>query len=255
MYKFLPFEYTFSTRIKTNAERISWFIIFPIFLAFLSYLKIDSENWYKVTFAFLVMMSSYEIGYIYNDNITVTKEKNPTERVKGFCDNFTFQRAIIGCFIWFVILIFSYYLIFGDFFTYYLAAIFLIIQLVFYAHNRIRNRFNIITYLVLVSCRYLLPICFFIDTTVGILVFFIFPFCRTIEHACKLKYELTFLNKRIVNFDLYRVFYYFIMLSVIILFTEHSLLYLILYFFVYRCFTFFLAKKSFAKRNKHASYK
>ena len=31
MYKYLPFEYTFSTRIKTKAERISWLIIFPVF--------------------------------------------------------------------------------------------------------------------------------------------------------------------------------------------------------------------------------
>jgi len=255
MYRYLPFEYTFRTRIKTKAERISWLIIFPLFLAFLSLLEIESGHWIKVLFAFLIIMSSYEIGYIYNDNITVLKEKSPTERTKTFCNNFTYQKGIASCFVWFIVLISTYYLLYDDFFTYYLISVFFVIQIVFFAHNRIRNRFNIITYLLLVSCRYLLPIFLFVEPTIAVLVFFTFPVCRTIEHACKLKYGLYYLYEYITNFDLYRVLYYSLMSTFVFMITEIDIFYLTLYFFIYRFLTYIFSRQAFAKRNKHGSYR
>ena len=206
-------------------------------------------------FAFLVLMSSYEIGYIYNDNITVLKEKDPTDRAKRFCNNFTYQKAIMSCFIWFIILISTYYLLFNDGFAYYLIAVFVIIQCVFFVHNSIRNRFNIITYLLLVSCRYLLPIFLFIEPTIAFLVFFTFPVCRTIEHACKLKYGLSYLYENITNFDLYRLLYYSVMSMLVFLFTDIATFYLTLYFLIYRFLTYMFSKQAFAKRNKHESYR
>ena len=126
MYKFLPFEYTFSTRIKTKSERASWFIIFPFFLLLITILNTDANNWLKVLFAFLACMSSYEIGYIYNDNVTTAKEVNPTERTKEFPSNFSFKKAFIGCFVWFLMLSVVSLLTWGGGFTGYLFLSFLI---------------------------------------------------------------------------------------------------------------------------------
>ncbi|MBB1279841.1 hypothetical protein [Pseudoalteromonas sp. SR41-1] len=256
MYSYLPFEYTFKTRIKTKAERLSWFIIFPFALALISVLQLGWANLFQILLTFLVCMSSYEIGYIYNDNITTENEVNPTERVNKLPTNFSYKKAILLCFLWFIALFFSSYLLWGGDFSLYLIIAFSIIQVIFYMHNVIRNRFNIFTYFGLVSSRYLLPVAYFIELNTALFILFIFPVCRTIEHACKVKYGLSYLNKVITNFDLYRVFYYLIVFITVFIFSgNEGFLIISSYFLVYRVLAAFIAKKNFVKRNKHPSYK
>lgn len=256
MYKYLPFEYTFNTRIKTKTERLSWFVIFPAFLVFIGLLQIEAQHWFQVVVAFLVCMSSYEIGYIYNDNITVINESNPTNRIKSLPNNFSYKKAVLGCFFSFFILIMSSVILWEIIFTCYLMSVFLIIQIVFYAHNTIRSQLNVVTYFGLVSCRYLLPIGYFIGPTTAILVLLMFPICRTIEHACKIKYGFSFLYKTVTNFDLFRVFYYLLVFILVLFICSNShYIYIALYFLVYRLLAYTVANKSFAKRHKHDSYK
>lgn len=258
MFNYLPFVYLFNSRLLTSAEKLSWFVIYPFFLIlFATLIKL---NFILFFLCLVVTMSCYEVGYLFNDFITIKFEENPTIRAGGessdFSSHFIFHvlfRILISIFICCVIF---YFFPNADFKKFILCEVGI---LFFYViHNSLRSRINIISYFFLVSLRYASPLIFCLNLKTLIFLLVAFPLCRTIEHACKKKYEIEFLRRVIKNFDLYRVFYYLILVicSIIYWFIFGNWMFslLSLYFFCFRLICYLLRNTSFASRKKHSSY-
>src|SRR5690606_14119835 len=93
----------------------------------------------------------------------------------------------------------------------YFCSIVGLTRLVFYFHNRLRSRWNILTYLLLSLGKYLFLalILFQLNYPLSLLALvFAFPLPRTLEHACKVKYGLKPIKLLIGEFDLFRGRYY-----------------------------------------------
>ena len=252
LFNFLPIGYVFQSRIITKAERISWFLIFPSFLSI--FVVLNDYDYFLFTLNFLVVISSYEIGYLYNDIITTKKEKEPTLRHADFHEeNFIYCVIIRVVFSIFISTIIWFVYDFVTFLWAFSSAV--ILNLFFYLHNTIRSRFNVITYFLLVCGRYVFPI-FIFSTNYQILsIILIFPLCRTLEHACKKKYGFSRLQSLIGNPDFFRVWYLSIVsITIYSLFDDINCFYISMYFLCLRLLALFVSETKFFKRNKHGSY-
>lgn len=255
MFNFFPFSYTFKSRLVTVSERISWLIIYPFFL-FLVVFLFDG-SYIQFSLYFLSTLSAYEVGYLFNDFVTVRNESNPTVRCKSNSDFFyvNFKSAVFSR----VLIAYSVSLVI--YFIYDSLLSFLIVSFVFfvyYFHNSIRSRFNVLTYICLVSLRYIGPVVFLNSMPIFFMIFMCFPLCRTIEHACKPKYGFSKLRARVGGFDKFRVFYYsfllFLTLFVIYFFDVNCFFSMMAaYFFTYRGLAFLVRNK--VSRQSHSSYK
>lgn len=253
MYSFIPPVYTLKSRILTKSERISWLIIFPIFLTFVT--LVMNGSIIDLLLHFFAVMSFYEIGYLFNDFITTQKEENPTLRAGGYESSFykNFKFHVVIRLLFGLIISGGYFL--QD--NYGLFLIQIAILITYYFHNTLRSRWNIFSYFFLVTERYL-GVVFFIEPTISLLtVLFCFPVCRTLEHACKKKYGLIWLKNIINDTDLFRVKYYLVLLLVSFFLFIFDLspivyVYLVLYFFVFRTLAYLARNK--VKRNKHQAY-
>lgn len=273
-FNYLPISYTFQSRIITPFERISWVIIFPLFL-FIAGLLFSPQTsiWqqgFDFSLHFIAVVAVYEVGYLFNDLVTTKKELNPTLR-QGSCSP-EYSRHFGRHVGWRISLggaLAAHYIWHHN--SYHLVVLLSAILLAFYAHNTLRNRLNIITYLGLVSLRYsgLIvatlwvsePFAAELQSTIlvslGIWVFLAFPLCRTIEHACKKKYKLTALREMVGSFDAFRVKYYVLLVTIgamVTYWTDNEMYYLIIpsYFLLFRCAAF--GAKDRVRRNKHQAY-
>jgi hypothetical protein len=124
-------------------------------------------------------------------------------------------------------------------------CIILIVMLVgFGAHNLIRNRLNIITFIVLVLCKFSFAIILLIpvyEWSLPLLaIILVFPLPRIIENICSDKFEFISLKKTIGSYDAFRVKYLSIVLIILLFLHEvyflniTLLLYLTIYFLLYR---------------------
>ncbi|PTO86899.1 hypothetical protein CWN98_12570 [Vibrio splendidus] len=250
---FFPLKYTFLTRIKSKGERISWVLIYPLFLLFVAYIS-GFPLFYTFCF-FIVTMQVYEVGYVYNDIVTTKKEKNPTVRLTGDT-NWIEDNLILVTSIKLLSAFFTIFLL-CDMEQFFLISVSLVMILVtYYFHNTIRNKCNVITYFFLVSLRYLTPLIVFLDIQIALFIILSFPFVRTLEHACKTKYGFKRLS-RLIRFDvdLFRVLYYGALFFIVFCLDNHSeTKYYIAYFLVVRLLAFFVSNFGFFKRNDHGSY-
>ena len=296
---YLPITYTFQSRIITPFERVSWVVIFPLFLFLVAALFCQnsvqferSDSLLKLVFDFslhfVAVVSVYEVGYLYNDFVTTKKERNPTLRQGHYHAEYASHfflhvswRITLG------VAFSAHY--WWHYQSWHLALTLAAILGVFYIHNTVRNRMNILTYLALVSLRYvgilvgvmlasepLVHEAFFSVKfehimprilELGILVFLAFPLCRTMEHACKKKYGLQSWRRAIGNFDRFRVKYYAVLLTLVLTYTYWQyidsqklswsqstpiFLFIPMYFLVFRVAAYWA--KDRVKRNKHQAY-
>lgn len=267
MYNYIfPMVYLFDSRLKSKIERTSWFIIYVIPVFTLSY-ALSPKNILEFSVLFILAIFSffslYEVGYIENDIKTTINESNPTIRIENekqifLRKNYYFiQNSKI---IVMLILLFFANFVSNEFEInlHWLSFIscLVFIRIAFYAHNRFRNRLNILTFLCLSIGKYFSPILLFLPLydyhILFVLTFFMFPFLRTLEHATKPKYNLPKLIKFLGNLDIFRVKYYFVMfLSSLVVFfifqNYHALISVLVmaYFLIYRSSAlFFISKKS-----------
>lgn len=252
LYNYFPLGYVFQSRIITKAERISWFLIFPLFL-FIPVLIIG-EGYLNFLLIFLSLLSAYEIGYLYNDVITTRTEKSPTLRSSKFQEDNLLYCVLIRFF--FSFLISSYFYFSGNLgISIYVAFSFIVVNLLFFIHNNVRSRFNVLTYFLLVASRYIFPSLLFCSYIQVFIIVLIFPVCRTIEHACKVKYNLTSFQYLVGNPDVFRVKYLSILFFIVVFFVGDSTsTILVSYFLVLRILSLSVSKIEFFNRNKHSSY-
>lgn len=242
-------------------EKISWMIIYPLFLLLACILY--EGNILFLTLAFLLTMSIYEIGYLDNDFRTVIAEVNPTIRCneeRNLISNNL--KAILASRIIYstaIIVFFFRKLDNSEFIK--LSLLLVLLSLGFYLHNSIRSRWNIFTYITIVSCRYVIPLLASINIGLGLTIFviIIFPMIRTIEHSCKNKYNLPLIRKIVTEPDAFRVKSYGLIFIVSLLIFvgvgEYRFLILSAYFLLYRIATKYMADKKIANRVQHESYK
>jgi hypothetical protein len=88
----------------------------------------------------------------------------------------------------------------------------LIGRLLFFLHNTLRSRINILTYFGLCVTKYLVFPFLLLGMDYGLepylVIFFTFPLLRTLEHAVKPKYELVTLQQIVGSLDKFRLGYY-----------------------------------------------
>lgn len=251
VFLYIPFLYTFHTRLLSLASKFAWFttFIFPVLLVCF-YFKLDL--FFSILLIFLVY-SSYEIGYIFNDCEVIKKEKNPTKRLSEqellFYESHKWKILFVrflGLIFLNSIVLFFYY----DFFIPVFLLCFLIL-LTYFFYNNIRNNLNLPIYSILVYLRYFAFFSFVEkDLFLASTLFLVYPLCVTLEFSSKSRF-LTSKYIKINNFDKFRVVYYFYLsVFALILFSFTNLkftnifLYLAFYFFIYRLLSYkFLSKR------------
>ena len=255
----LPGYYLFYSRLIRKSERISWLVVFP-FAVLLANLMAASAEWPWIVsvflLSFLAWMAVYEVGYLENDVFTIDRETNPTLRISS--EDIAWIKSnfykIVGMrLVLFLTLTSLLWCFFDGQFSliFYFVTIGLT-RLAFYFHNRLRSRWNILTYFLLSSGKYLFLalILFQLEFPPLLLALvLVFPLPRTLEHACKVKYGLRPLKALIGEFDLFRVKYYGIGLVAFGIlawrFSEEGWLIpmaLFVYFFLFRTFVWLLIK-------------
>lgn len=260
---YIPFVYLFKSRLKTKMNKISWFIIYIIPIYFIG-LSVSNTEILDYSFIFIfsvvVFNSVYELGYLENDIQTTKKEVNPTHRIDkktyDFLNN-DYSRIIAFKIISILLFLVFIYSLFKDdvFITNFIIGL-VAIRSFFYLHNKIRNQFNILTFFLLSSTKYMLPLSLILNLNELISIWyilFLFPILRTIEHSTKIKYRLNNWAEIIGNHDLFRVKYYLLILIVSIYFyftdlIECYFIFYILYFLIYRTASYILVNKNIYKR-------
>lgn len=103
-------------------------------------------------------MLSYEFGYMYNDTITIEKEKNPTIRLEQ--KKIVEIRKNIYKYFWLkkffqIVMLAVLTYVYSHKFNFINSLIIIIIlDCVYYLHNNNRNLINILTYFLLLMIRY-----------------------------------------------------------------------------------------------------
>jgi hypothetical protein len=251
LYKFyIPFSYWFATRFKHISGKVSFLIIFVLPVAAVCYTG-DISFIASFVIGLVALCCVYEIGYIQNDVYTARKEKSPTIRL----DEETQARinkaapsliAVRGLYL--ALSLFA--LTFFQFNTLRFIIALAALAAVFFLHNTIRNRLNILTYVLLCTLKYVtLPLLFLGQTQLPRLamLFFIFPFCRTLEHASKPKYNLKRIMALMPNHDTFRVWYYSVLtfLAIVTFPLHDSVLFLALcaWFLLFRLAALYLRSR------------
>lgn len=265
----IPMYYTFYSRFKTTFDKISWMIIYFIPVLVLIFTNYTLQfYWLISTFLIAVMSvySVYEIGYIENDVITIKKEKNPTIRIREteirYIDNN--YKKIISLKLLIIIALLSCLMILNTHFglnlnIYPFILSLVLMRVLFYLHNFIRNNFNILTFFLLSVLKYFTVVLLYFSSEKSVhLLFFIllmFNIPRTLEHSTKIKYNVVFLQNAIGNHDVFRVKYYFtVLVSLLLLrlFIVYNSFYIfiICWFLAYRFFVLLALKFKFFERKK-----
>lgn len=273
MYLFyIPIFYLIHSRLKTKFDLISWQIIFliPQFAITYFYLHTRSDIFVQLfLISQFIFHTLYEVGYIENDIVTTRNEKKPTIRLDKKSIAYLKKNYFKVIYLKYIIAIFFIGLLYWiDSFTAYrlnLEAFLVLLvlnRIIFFIHNSIRNRFNILTFYLLSVTKYIFPIILFINFKTMlfplILMILVFPVLRTIEVCTLKKHNLKLLSKLVYNIDRFRVFYYFFITVVFIIIWYFSILstkdfsisiFILIYFLLFRICTKFLIEKGVYKRD------
>lgn len=212
---FLPFYYTFETRLPKRYQKVSWIIIYlmPVLLSFLYITPIfELNNLLKSFLGISLIYTIYEIGYIYNDTETIKKENSPTIRLStADIQYYDLNKASIYTYRITLALLISIILM-----TYNSSILFIVsswlILIVFYFYNQIRNKFTLVLHFFLVSLRFsTIPLLFTMSFPWFIMLYLIliFPLINTLERCSEQKFSLLFFQKKIINNIKYVRFIYY----------------------------------------------
>ncbi|RAV13809.1 hypothetical protein [Paenibacillus contaminans] len=225
MKYFLPFVYGFSTRAKTIVYKLSFFIVVFLPIFFISVYG-NGDFFYtfpRLIIAFIALYSVYEIGYIFNDTLTVRFEKKPTYRLNQTernkverLSNLLISTRIIVVIVCAILLDYL-----GTEHLILFIAMLGLLDICYAAHNYFRNRINILTIFLVLLFKYTTVSVLFLKTEDYLIylttLILIVPVARTIEFAAKKEYNIKFLEN--FNYDSFRVWYYLILSVVFVVLT------------------------------------
>jgi len=252
---FIPFFYTFTSRLKENKSRFAWITTYIIPSVILFYgVGFDCSEIFSYMLSLSVIYASYELGYLYNDAELTQREVAPTLRLSASQLQFYHENKL-SCYAvkFFIIIFLCLYLFFVNS-VFYLSTIFssFLIILLYVIYNSIRNRFNIPLYSMLVFLRYYGAFVFLLSPFLLVLLWVVYPLIMTIEFSSKKKYNIKLLAGKIFP-DSFRVFSYTTMLIVTSVYilsmgwndTYSAFYFLVLYYWLYRL----LINAIFSRRN------
>lgn len=246
IFFYIPFFYTFKTRLISIDKIISWGMIYIIPISIANFILNVEHNGFidflNLFFSFSLVYSLYELGYIYNDAVTIKNEVKPTLRLSIAELQFFYRHKISIVFVRVFIALLLSILISNEYgFGVYLT--WLIIPL-YAGYNKIRSRWNLPLHFLLVTLRYSCPaLAVSGDVTVFFIMFLVFSLINLIERGGEKRFNFSFLQKSIFNnHDRFRCIYYGLMLImawIIFMWDQDSIAFytlwvLTIYFFIYR---------------------
>lgn len=232
---YLPFAYYYRVRLGTPAKLLSWGLIYLFPTAFYSCLATDGMspaflcNYILLLFAVFTL---YETGYIYNDTFATRKEADPSIRL--YPDNLQYfyahYQTIIVARMMLVICVLIILLCLHPTPLWWLTSLsVLLIAPIFYTYNRIRNRYNVFLYPLLVFSRYIPFLIPYLNSNniqyIGWL-FLSFPLLNAIERFSMPRYRYPLIRCLIPNEEtksLFRAAYYVLtsMVATLVLLNGH----------------------------------
>jgi len=213
---YLPFYYSFYTRIKEAQTKVSFLITFylPVLVLSLESSDYSITNFYLTNILFLILFLTYEIGYIFNDIHSTRFETNPTLRLtKKQTDQFdhTYPIHIAFRVVLISVLIFIVNSSFEEF-NFIFIFMMSLLGLSYSMHNYFRGNENILTIFLLMFFKYLsIPLslvgelsdCYFL---LGFI--FLLPLNRTLAFTSHKKISYYFIDKS--RLHQFRVKYFFV---------------------------------------------
>lgn len=220
---FIPFGYTYLSRIKSIPKFISFILTIPIPCFLLFYYGLLSDEQRNLStglyffLGYITLYIFYENGYIENDIKTVKKEENPTLRIMG--DLYNYIDANYYKIIFFRIGLFALSVFFMSFFATYdvvlkVVLFSIITSVIYYLHNNVRSAAKVLTFFLLSTSRFIFPLLVFsssIDSDKRIYVslsILIYTVPALLIYSAK-SFEMT---RFVIGYEnKYKIIYYFFM--------------------------------------------
>lgn len=218
---FIPFVYTFGTRLQGSAFKVAWFIRYfiPQLTLLFWFTKLEPiEALLLFLLASTAWVSLYETGYIQNDSITFINESNGTRRLSDTEIDYARKniwvihtaRLLISIMAIIAIAVLQNRTNSRLHMSQFCVILACMIG-AFQIHNFLRSQANLFSYLALSTLKFLavasLVLNFREHWSLVLFLFLLFPLPRSLEHAAKVKYHLVVVQLVTGNFDFFRVFY------------------------------------------------
>lgn len=246
----IPFFYTLKTRMKGTDKKIAYLFTFiiPVIIYAVAYCYLEHKNYATIIPGAIIgligVMSIYEIGYLRNDVYAIKREKTPTLRVTKDEMELIKSNIIaisIGKYIIAAACV-GGILALGANWIYYLAGL-VLIEVIYHIHNFFRGKISILTFAILSTLRYVVPLVFIGGDLFTLISTFVLATTipRTFEKSGDKKFNIKFLQTILTGIDLnYIRIMYYIALTVN-MFAQYSafhinIVYIVitLYYLVYR---------------------
>ena len=196
---YLPFGYTYVSRLKSRSKLISWVIIYiipTIYLAIFLQGTPGVPDFLLALLGIVLIYNFYETGYIQNDTETVKRELNPTMRLSENQQAYyeTHKKIIYGVrLLTGVVLSFVFVRLSPLSGTLpFIVAVWSIL-LIYAVYNKVRNKLTLTLHALLVIIRFCGLQLLFISTFspgVFILSLLAFPLINLIERASRFHVRL-----------------------------------------------------------------
>lgn len=244
MLKYLiPLYYTIHSRSK-GIHFLSYFLMVvlpPLFILLSNAQRFNFINCVIYCFAFLGMLSIYEIGYIWNDAVCIKKDPSPTKRIND--EEIDFINKNIWCISFFKVavstfFVFILFLLDNNLNILFFSVSLFLLLLTYVFHNYFRSWVNYFTVFILTTLNYSCSLILFAQNK-EILFYFLttiilFSIPKTFFYIVR-KVRKTKVSKEGFKF----AFYYFIcfLISLFLFFKNIISIYLVVlpaYLFLYR---------------------
>ena len=253
---FLPFMYTLKTRLNGLSKQFyAWLFtyLFPVSMlttyVFMCELGSTLLAIFLCVSGLFMIYNAYEVGYIFNDAEVTKKESNPTLRLSSLDLSYYEHHKVEIYLLRLALLVFIFGVMF--FFDVEIATLSLVVSVailsVYVVYNRLRSRWNIPLYFILVYLRYFGLVSFFIDPLNCLLLVVIYPLLSVIEFSQKARFDIMMVQM-LPRPDVFRLIYYIFVAPVVCGFYFYmgsvnvSVVGLSIYFCIYRVFSFFVSK-------------
>lgn len=187
LFFFLPFMYAVGTRFDSPKNLLRFLLTYLIPIILLSAFA-DGFNILLLLIGIIYTYNLYECGYIENDCETIKHEDNPTMRLTSIqLDYYERHKIII-----YTTRIFVHVLLFCLLFLIGVPLLWLLYGMlltpIYLLYNRIRNKWNMIIYMIQMYLRYSVPIFLSINDisiSLAVMILLIYPYPTYVQRTVK----------------------------------------------------------------------
>jgi len=188
-------------------------------------------------FAFMACLSVYEIGYIWNDRLTmrveseyVTQRLDPSDAsvLKRYYRKIVISKGLVSLLLCLLISLIAMLLRLEISISKFVAAL-MLMNMTFFVHNHVRSKWSIATFMMLCCLKYIVFVFLFPVISTGGMInliiteIILIPLLRTIEYSTKRRYRLGFFRTLVGDLDWFRIKYYIIVAGIcVVLYSVHQ---------------------------------